>query len=1008
VSELTGRARANVYFSNSQGIFQGAQVNFVNVGSGNLTFSRRDLVTGGRIPLVLARVYDSSSQGSPEFGVGWTLSAAETISMQDHVARLFSEAGSVIDFAEAGSNTFVLRKDHPSDYSLLRRTAADTLQATLRTGFVKEYKLIGNLYRLTRVVDRNGNEVRLSYRNGALSRIQNAGHFVELTRNSQGYIAAAQDDLGRQVRYSYDSKGRLIEAEDVGGTPWRYGYGDDGRLSAALDPMQRLNFGVVYDGAGHVRRLQLPSGAIQYRYDPGNRSTTVVDRRALSSRYFQNEEGITTRVVNTLGEETAIGLDAARNPISLSRNGAVIESMEYDQQHRLQLRHSVTSSGTIDTHYTYDPGSGLLTRADSSSGTSRAFTYDASGNVTSAVLDDGLHEYGYSASGDLSAYSVAGNNLTFTSSPDGLIASMKEGAGVTSTFAYNGGGELSQADFADGRSARHEYQSSGLRARLVYKDGRRVEYGYDPAGNLTSTKVFDAKGNQSNGQKLALNDAYQVIGRSLFDGTEETFQYDPSGNLTVHTVGRAVTRFEYDELNRLVAVVTPTGERLTYGYEPGERSIVEEYEHSSLQVADLRDTGFTFASPAQVMSTRPVTAGWGTLRFSENLGTFQLANAAGKEIITPEAPVEQPLHKLALVADRIPLQDRQSAFNRPFNTMFMPAEYATINCCPECYLSSGHGICPPCDPPPDPPPPPPKITSISPAQGLIGTTVSVTISGQGFGTSPTVQTGPGIAVAVASANSTTINASFAIAPNAPVGNSGVTVTVSTPDGGTVTSNSVNFTVTPAFTVRYNAYIAVDHITSATSCLFAGTFNTPYIYIGDANRGTYRAAEQLGVIPDLQQSSNFFNDIGESRNYGQGSPANGSTLSSRDEDGIPNDCYLWNNAKKTPQATTYDVSYPYAHQAQVHYVGSVFNSLESSAATITWDMRTVLDTTNPQSPTAYVNYNHTCYPAHIIRVNGAVVYSYIPPSNSPQQLLNCLVFHDTKVVGQTQPMVVPTH
>jgi len=26
------------------------------------------------------------------------------------VARLFSEAGSVIDFAEAGSNTFVLRK----------------------------------------------------------------------------------------------------------------------------------------------------------------------------------------------------------------------------------------------------------------------------------------------------------------------------------------------------------------------------------------------------------------------------------------------------------------------------------------------------------------------------------------------------------------------------------------------------------------------------------------------------------------------------------------------------------------------------------------------------------------------------------------------------------------------------------------------------------------------------------------------------------------------------------
>jgi len=79
VSELSSRARANVYFTNPQSIFRGVQVNFVNVGTGNLTFLRRDLVTPGRIPLVFARVYDSSGRGSVEFGPGWTLSAAETI-----------------------------------------------------------------------------------------------------------------------------------------------------------------------------------------------------------------------------------------------------------------------------------------------------------------------------------------------------------------------------------------------------------------------------------------------------------------------------------------------------------------------------------------------------------------------------------------------------------------------------------------------------------------------------------------------------------------------------------------------------------------------------------------------------------------------------------------------------------------------------------------------------------------------------------------------------------------
>src|SRR5205085_2285157 len=43
-SELTSRARANVYFANSQDIFRRAQFSYVNAGLGNLTFLRRDTV----------------------------------------------------------------------------------------------------------------------------------------------------------------------------------------------------------------------------------------------------------------------------------------------------------------------------------------------------------------------------------------------------------------------------------------------------------------------------------------------------------------------------------------------------------------------------------------------------------------------------------------------------------------------------------------------------------------------------------------------------------------------------------------------------------------------------------------------------------------------------------------------------------------------------------------------------------------------------------------------------
>lgn len=116
--------------------------------------------------------------------------------------------------------------------------------------------------------------------------------------------------------------------------------------------------------------------------------------------------------------------------------------------------------------------------------------------------------------------------------------------------------------------------------------------------------------------------------------------------------------------------------------------------------------------------------------------------------------------------------------------------------------------------------------------------------------------------------------------------------------------------------------------------------------------------------------------------------------------MADDCYLWNaQGKADPSGFGEDYSFPYVTQVQSHFYGSSSNPLEPPSP-IQWDMRTVVDASNPSAPTAYVNYNHTCYPAHQIKVNSTVVYSYIPPSNSATVIFNCLALVNAKVIGQT--------
>jgi hypothetical protein len=132
------------------------------------------------------------------------------------------------------------------------------------------------------------------------------------------------------------------------------------------------------------------------------------------------------------------------------------------------------------------------------------------------------------------------------------------------------------------------------------------------------------------------------------------------------------------------------------------------------------------------------------------------------------------------------------------------------------------------------------------------------------------------------------------------------------------------------------------------------------------------------------------DVGQTSQYGYHSPAIGSTLSSADQDGVPNDCFLWNQSAYANKANMHGDITLNSTNGTAHLYGSGANPLESSWFPTTWDITTVVDWSNLDYVTAKVtHYHHTCYPSHIVYSRDWIVYRYDAPSNDTSCITGCL-------------------
>ncbi|MCQ0970249.1 DUF6531 domain-containing protein [Paracoccus sp. TK19116] len=463
-----------------------------------------------------------------------------------------------------------------------------------------------------------------------LVRRDDQGVIQRLTWTAEGRLAAERNSAGGRTTYSYDRFGRLIGENVEGEAPRRYDfdasdrpirliegdgsttlltYDTDGNLASHTDPLghrtrwEFAGFGLV------ARRTNADGTRLHFRYDSELNLTGIANELGEVYAFDYDDDQRLVAETQFDGRRIDYDLDPAGRVLGV-RDGRREHRLERDVIGRLTRR---MSSDGIWARFSHDR-IGRLIAADTPE-RSVAFAYDLRGGLvrevqdglaqdhvlsprgqrTATILPDGrVIRYDRDADDALTAIRLddrqvvtidrdrlgretqrrAGEAVMQTDyDPQGRIArQMAWRAGVTGPvfgrrYDHAPDGTLASVDDLARGQARYAFDARDRLRELTGPDGDR--FAFDPAGRLL-------------GGTEAARGASVVGGRLLMQG-DRHYRYDDAGNRIEERRGqggRIVTRFDYDDLNQLVAVRESAGRRVRetrFAYDALGRRVWKHY-----------------------------------------------------------------------------------------------------------------------------------------------------------------------------------------------------------------------------------------------------------------------------------------------------------------------------------------------------------------------------------------------------------------------------------------------
>ena len=586
----------------------------------------------------LSAVYNSyNADGSRAnvdtvMGYGWTHSYNIFLFTQFGAMFRYDGMGRVTKYGIGPGGTFVtangyfetLVKTSSTTYTL---TQKDHTVYTFATVAGTPFSVAGPVWRLTQMVDRNGNTTTFTYSGGNLTGVTDTyGRTTTFTYNSHSKVASVGDPAGRTTTFQYDSTGHMLtQVTDPNGNTIQYSYNSLYQLTSKTDKAGRTftytysateptavndsantSPGTLSNPGNWATSASALAASVTRTYTPA--TTTETDGRGNTWRYQYDSNGYLLQTTapdssvtsytydpTTLMLSSTTDADGHTTKYTYNSQGDKIQTTDalgnvttYTYEPTFNMMTSMTDPRGRVTTYTIDPATGNQTKETDPLGQSQTWTYDSHGNVLTATDKNGnTTTYQYDSSENLikttdplgnvtsSTYDSVGNQLTRTD-PDSH----------TTTYQYDGMNRMVQETDALGHASQTTYDGEGNRTQFTDRDGHTTTYQYDLRQRLS--KTTDALGHpdtntyDGDDNRISLTDrnghtttySYDVQDRlnKLTDalGDTTTTVYDGVGNtLTTTDANGHTTTYTYDALNRRATMTDAASELTQYQYDTG-------------------------------------------------------------------------------------------------------------------------------------------------------------------------------------------------------------------------------------------------------------------------------------------------------------------------------------------------------------------------------------------------------------------------------------------------------